>query len=87
MINVRIAALKSRLSEYLRNVRHGHSLIVLDRDTPIARIVPYKENGSPLTIRSPLPGAPKPSQVPLPAPLRVRDDIVKVFLEERQDKR
>jgi prevent-host-death family protein len=41
MRNVRIAELKARLSEHLRSVRNGGTLTVLDRDTPIARIVPY----------------------------------------------
>jgi antitoxin (DNA-binding transcriptional repressor) of toxin-antitoxin stability system len=41
MTNVRIAELKSRLSEHLRSVRKGRTLTVLDRDTPVARIVPY----------------------------------------------
>jgi antitoxin (DNA-binding transcriptional repressor) of toxin-antitoxin stability system len=41
MTTVRIAELKSRLSEHLRLVRKGRTLTVLDRDTPVARIVPY----------------------------------------------
>ncbi len=36
-----IAELKARLSEHLRAVRKGRTLIVLDRKTPVARIVPY----------------------------------------------
>jgi antitoxin (DNA-binding transcriptional repressor) of toxin-antitoxin stability system len=32
--------LKARLSEYLRSVRNGGTLTVLDRDTPVARIIP-----------------------------------------------
>jgi prevent-host-death family protein len=40
MIRVRIADLKARLSEHLRSVRNGGTVTVLDRDTPIARIVP-----------------------------------------------
>ena len=41
MSEVGIAELKARLSEHLRSVRNGGTLTVLDRDTPIARIVPY----------------------------------------------
>ena len=40
MSDVRIAELKARLSEHLRSVRHGGTVTVLDRDTPVARIVP-----------------------------------------------
>jgi len=41
MKKVGIAELKARLSEHLRSVRTGRTLIVLDRETPVARIVPY----------------------------------------------
>ena len=40
MSDVRIADLKARLSEHLRAVRNGATVTVLDRDTPIARIIP-----------------------------------------------
>ncbi len=87
MNTVRIADLKSRLSEHLRKVRRGGSLTVLDRDIPIARIVPYEGDGASLTVRSPLPAAPKLQRVPLPPPLRLHRDIVKFLLEERQCER
>lgn len=84
MNDVRIADLKSRLSEYLRKVRSGRSITVLDRDTPIARIQPYEAEGASLKIRSHLPGTPKLSRVALPPPLRARKDVVALLLEERQ---
>ena len=43
MKTVRIAELKSRLSEYLRAVRNGETIAVLDRETPVAHIVPVRE--------------------------------------------
>jgi prevent-host-death family protein len=49
MSDVGIAELKAHLSEHLRSVRNGGTLTVLDRDTPIARIVPYA--AQPLEIR------------------------------------
>jgi len=45
MKTVQIAQLKARLSEYLRGVRRGHELTVLERQTPIARIVPVDKGG------------------------------------------
>lgn len=84
MIGVRIADLKSHLSAHLRKVRAGRTITVLDRDTPIARIVPYEEHGAPLNLRSPLPGAPRLQQVFLPPRLRLRGDILRLLLEERQ---
>jgi antitoxin (DNA-binding transcriptional repressor) of toxin-antitoxin stability system len=41
MSRVRIADLKARLSEHLRSVRNGGTVIVLDRDTPVAQIIPF----------------------------------------------
>lgn len=41
MSDVRVADLKARLSEHLRAVRNGGTLTVFDRDTPVARIVPF----------------------------------------------
>jgi prevent-host-death family protein len=41
MQRVKIADLKNNLSRYLSHVRDGGDLIVLDRHTPIARIVPF----------------------------------------------
>jgi prevent-host-death family protein len=49
MSDVRIAELKAHLSEHLRSVRNGGTVTVLDRDTPIARIVPC--GSQPLEIR------------------------------------
>jgi hypothetical protein len=59
----------------------------LDRNTPIARIVPYEEDGASLTIRQPPPGSPSIKQIPMPPPLGVRRDIVALLLEERQGER
>ncbi|GJL49910.1 MAG: hypothetical protein NPIRA01_11370 [Nitrospirales bacterium] len=87
MKNVGIADLKSHLSEHLRHVRRGKSLTILDRDTPIARVVPFHEQGGVLNVRSPLPHSPKLQQISLPPPLRLRKDIVTLLLEERQTER
>lgn len=83
MKQVRIAELKSRLSEYLRAVRGGETISVLDRQTPVARIVPVRGRLA-LSIRKPAPGAPPLNRVPLPAPARLKVDVVKLLLEERQ---
>ena len=41
MKRVKIADLKNNLSRHLVYVREGGAVMVLDRDTPIARIVPF----------------------------------------------
>jgi prevent-host-death family protein len=41
---VGIAELKGKLSEYLRAVRKGGEVVIKDRETPIARLVPYEKS-------------------------------------------
>jgi prevent-host-death family protein len=42
---VSIAELKAKLSEFLRKVRNGHSLLVTDHGTPVARLAPLETPG------------------------------------------
>lgn len=51
METIRIGELKTRLSECLRNVRSGEAYVVLDRDTPIATLGPYRPLLTTLEIR------------------------------------
>jgi prevent-host-death family protein len=83
---VRIAELKSRLSEYLDAVRQGETISVLNRETPIAQIVPFREQAS-LRIRKPAQGTPAPNRVRLPKALATKIDVVDLLLEERQGQR
>ncbi len=87
MKTVKIADLKARLSEHLRQVRRGRTLVVLDRDTPIARLVPYEEESATLTVRRPAGRSPTLQRVPLPPPLRIRVDVVEYLVAERQGER
>ena len=86
MKQVRIAELKARLSEYLRAVRRGETIAVLDRETPVAQIVPVRDRAS-LRIRKPASGTPPPNRVPLPKPLKINVDVVQLLLDERQSHR
>lgn len=79
MSKVRIADLKAHLSEHLRKVRGGRSLTILDRDTPIAQIVPY-EAEAPLEVRR---ATRKPSDLRLPPLLSVATDSLSVLLHDR----
>ena len=86
MKSVRIAELKSRLSEYLDTVRQGETIAVLNRDIMVAQIVPVHDQTS-LRIRKPAAGTPAPGRVPLPKALATNIDIVELLLEERQGQR
>lgn len=78
---VKVAELKARLSAYLRAVRLGHPVTVCDRDTPVARLVPYREEGEMLAVRQPLRAL---REVTLPRPLGRPVDSLAALLEDRQ---
>jgi prevent-host-death family protein len=82
MTKVGIAKLKARLSEHLKRVRKGETITVMDRDTPIAKIVPF-EDGPPLIIK---PAKGRLHDVQLPPPPRKRVDSLKALLEERGER-
>ena len=88
MIKARVAQLKSELSGYLRKVRRGTEVLVYDRDTPIARLVPWErtEQKGGLTVRPPT-IALRIQDVPLPPPLPGGDRIVQMLIHERQQER
>jgi len=79
MIRVGIADLKAHLSEHLRKVRAGRTLTVLDRDTPVARIVPYDPQG-PLEMRR---ASLKPRKLRVPPPTSRPTDSLAVLLADR----
>jgi prevent-host-death family protein len=81
--SVRIAELKSRLSEYLRRVRRGETITVLDRDTPVARLEPVAADMSRLIVREPAAGAPRLRELRLPPPLKIKRDVLELLDDER----
>jgi len=62
------------------------SICVLDRDTPVAQIVPFREQRT-LRVRKPAPAAPPLNRVRRPKPLKLNVDVVQLLLEERQGHR
>ena len=86
MSNVRIADLKANLSRHLRSVRQGETITVLDRDTPVARIVPIETTANGLVIHPPKkPG--RLADVPLPPrPKKLKTDPVALLLEDRNSR-
>jgi prevent-host-death family protein len=79
MKNVRIADLKARLSEHLRSVRNGGTVTVLDRDTPIARIIPVAAPS--LEIRK---ANRRLRDLKLPSRLSKRTDSTAALVEDRR---
>jgi prevent-host-death family protein len=79
MGKVGIADLKAHLSQHLRKVRAGRTITVVDRDTPVAQIVPYEVERV-LEIRR---ATRKPGDLVLPPPLATATDSLRVLLEDR----
>ena len=79
MRKVGIADLKANLSRHLRHVRSGRTLTVLDRDTPIAQLVPY-DVAAPLEVRR---ASRKPRELRLPPRPAAATDSLRVLLEDR----
>ena len=76
---MRIADLNARLIQHLRSVRNGGTLTVFDRDTPVARIVPYA--AQPLEIRKATRRLRDLRLLPRPSK---RTDSVGALLEDRR---
>lgn len=82
-----VAELKARLSAYLRAVRRGHDVVIHDRNEPIARLVPYEAADARLVVREPARKYASLGNIPLPRPLKLDVDPVKMLLEERRSGR
>ena len=79
MSRVGIADLKAHLSLHLRRVRAGRTITVLDRETPVARIIPY-EQAAPLEVQK---ATRSPRDLRLPPPTSRPTDSLAVLLRDR----
>jgi prevent-host-death family protein len=85
MKNVGVADLKAHLSGHLRTVKKGETLIVLERGTPVARIVPEADLRGGVVIRPPTRDLPSVKQMlkrlrPIAWPV----DSLTILLEDRK---
>ena len=83
--SVNIAELKAKLSQYLRQVRSGGEVVVMDRDRPVARLLPYVEPSRKpkLNIRKAARPVRAIESLQLPPIKRLKRDVVELLLEER----
>jgi prevent-host-death family protein len=76
-----VSNLKAHLSENLRRVAHGETVVVTDRRKPVARIIPYEMD----ELVDVLPSIPFS-----PAPINLNDlpkiDSLSLLLAERDDR-
>jgi prevent-host-death family protein len=87
-----ISYLRNHLSEVIAAVREGETLLVLDRDKPVARLIPYTTGKDGLTERVKelqqlglLTHSPQQDPVRLPKPLKLKTpvDVSGFVLEDR----
>lgn len=84
---VKIAQFKSRLSQYLKSVRRGHEIIVKDRDTPIARVVPYNVPPKRLVTIPPTRSLKHIDKIPLVKPKNLKpEDLEEALRWVRRDR-
>jgi antitoxin (DNA-binding transcriptional repressor) of toxin-antitoxin stability system len=75
-----ISYFKAHISEELRKVRKGARILIRDRDTPIAEVVPYRAEPPILNVRQP---RLTPFTVPRPT-FKIDHDPVDYLLEDRE---
>lgn len=90
-----ISQIKNHLSAYLKKVRAGQSILILDRDQPVARLerVAKDQNPDDRLSRLERAGLIKRATRPLPiktlwAPLpKAKDGVLQALIEERREGR
>ena len=85
MRETNVSGLKARLSEYLSAVRRGETVVVHDRHTPIARLIPFEEQADDLQVVEPV-QPPRALAKLEPLRLRRRVDVVKLLRESRDQR-
>ena len=84
MKQVKIADLKTHLSGYLAEVRNGERIVVCDRATPVAWLVPYGGEDDSLIVPPATP--PVAARHLKPVKLRRRVDLVSLLRQSRDQR-
>ena len=85
MKRTKVAELKAHLSDYLASVRAGDTVLVCDRNTPIARIVPYDERDDGFVVHEAQQPAGDVRNVRGVKP-RKRVDVVRMLRDDREQR-
>ena len=84
---VGIAELKGKLSAYLRAVRKGGEIVIKDRETPIARLVPYERARTRLETIPPTMSLQEVDKLPFFRPKGLKPgDVDEALREVRRDR-
>ncbi len=85
MKRVKISELKAKLSGYLAEVRAGETVVVCDRNTPVAQLVPVDEAVDRFSVERARERLPRVGQLPRVS-LRRSIDVVKLLREDRDQR-
>ncbi len=85
MKKVMVSELKAKLSAYLSEVRKGETVVVCDRKTPVARLIPYAQAPDELGVEEPVITDREPAW-PKPVQLRKKVNVVKLLREDRDQR-
>jgi prevent-host-death family protein len=85
MSKAKVSELKAKLSAYLAEVRGGGTVVVYDRATPIARLVPFQEGEDDLVV---IEASAPPSELKKIKGVRPKKpvDVDKLLRELRKDR-
>ena len=83
MDSVNIATLKAKLSHYIRTVRAGRQVQILDRNTPVARLIPHSDQNDALPSQ---PASNHLQDVELPSRADRKRNSLQALMEERSDR-
>jgi prevent-host-death family protein len=86
MKHAKVSELKAHLGSYLADVKRGETIVVSDRTTPIARLVPYESDDDD-GIRLMSPTRPIADLLRLkPVRTRKRVDVVRMLRQDRDQR-
>ena len=88
MTKTSASQLKAKLGKYMRAVRDGHEIVVTDRGTPVARLLPYSQQANPastiVVAQAREPGAPALGEVTVKAIRYTGRNTTELLHEDRQ---
>jgi antitoxin (DNA-binding transcriptional repressor) of toxin-antitoxin stability system len=85
MMQATVSRFKARLSAFLAAVRGGETVIVCDRKTPIARVVPLTQVADDLSVEEPIGELPSLKQLRA-VRLRRKVDVVRLLRADRDQR-
>ena len=83
MKKAKVSELKSRLSSYLAEVKRGDTVVVCERQTPIARLVPFVEEEQGFRVRDANRQIGNLAEI-RPVRLRKKIDLERILKETRE---